>query len=119
MVVMSIIPKIVRDFFIESPEYKAEKERQKAEKYQRAVDHASAVLKDSGITCRCNGIAIPTAQKGKIYRCIRCNKQFANAWYNLGDTRNAYQRRNNHPSNARLNMYYYDEAVDLLVKEDQ
>lgn len=116
---MSIIPKIVRDFFIESPEYKAEKERQKAKHHQMAVANAAGVLKNSGITCRCNGIAIPTAQKGKIYRCVRCNKQFANAWYNLGDTRNAYQRRNNHPSNARLSMRYYSEAVDLLAKKDQ
>lgn len=115
---MGIIPKIVRDFFIESPEYKAEKERRRAESHANAVRSAYSILKDNGITCRCNGLAIPTAVKGKIYRCIKCNKQFANAWYNFGDTRNAYQRKNNYPYSIRLNMGYYDEAVDLLVRED-
>ena len=116
---MGIIPKFVLDFFIESPEDKADRELREAQSHISSVKDASDALKDSGITCRCNGLAIPTDQKGKIYRCIRCNKQFANAFYNLGDTRNAYQRRNNHSFTIKLDMDYYDEAVNLLVKEDK
>ena len=75
------------------------------------VCDAATVLRDNGITCSCKSLAIPTVQKGKIYRCIRCNKQFANAFYNLGDSRNSYERRYNHSFVEKLNMNYSQSKI--------
>lgn len=84
----------VRELFVGDPEVKT----------ARAVK----ILRDSGITCRCNGLAIPTAVKGKIYRCLHCNKQFANAFYNLASSNQQYRN---------LDMTYYSKAVEVLAKE--
>lgn len=67
------------------------------------VRHTYTVLKNNGVTCRCNSLAIPTKKIGKIYRCVKCKRQFANAHYNL---------------NVHIDNEYYDEAVDLISRLD-
>nr|QJS05805.1 hypothetical protein [Psychrobacter sp.] len=85
----------------------------------RCIHKATRVLQDHGVTCRCGGLAIPTEQRGKIRRCVRCNKQFASGGYNLGDTRTAYELRNYYRNNEKLDMMYYDDAVEFLKEEDK
>lgn len=80
---------------------------------------AANMLKNLSVTCRCGGLAIPTEQRGKIRRCTRCNTQFSSSAYNLGDTRTAYKRNNSFFVYERLDMQYYDDAVQLLKEEDK
>ncbi len=72
------------------------------------IRYATETLRREGVTCYCSGLAIPTGLKGRKYRCVKCDKVFAHAFYNLGNTRN---RR------ATLNLNYYLQAVSLLEKE--
>lgn len=86
---------------------------------ERKIHEAATLLENFSVTCRCGGLAVPTEQKGKIRRCIRCNTQFSNSAYNLGDTRTAYERRNSILRYQRLDMQYYYEAVDFLKEFDK
>lgn len=88
-------------------------------KKNKAVLRAADALKEQAVTCRCGGLAIPTGQKGKIRRCIRCDKQFANSAYNLGDTRTPRERENFVSYEEKLDMKQYEDAVKLLKKEDE
>lgn len=88
-------------------------------KKNKAVLRAADALKDQAVTCHCGGLAIPTGQKGKIRRCIRCDKQFANSAYNLGDTRTVRERKNFVLNNEKLDMEQYQDAVRLLKQEDE
>ena len=63
------------------------------------INRTYNILKNNAVTCRCNSLAIPTKNRGKIYRCIKCKRQFANAYYNL---------------NLAFVAERYDEAVELL-----
>lgn len=65
------------------------------------INRTYNILKNNAITCRCNSLAIPTKNRGKIYRCIKCKRQFANAYYNL---------------NLAFVEDCYDEAVELLIE---
>lgn len=85
---MSKISKAIHYFIFGDVE--AQK-RRKAENYKQSIIQTANLLVDSGITCRCNGLAIPTSCRGKIYRCLECKKQFANAFYNLEHIGDKYE----------------------------
>lgn len=51
------------------------------------------VLKKHGITCHCGGLAVPNMRKGKIYKCIKCDKQFANAHYTVYSDSSSYSEK--------------------------
>ncbi len=85
----------------------------------KAIGRAADTLKDHAVTCHCGGLAIPTEQRGKIRRCVRCNKQFASGGYNLGDTRTLNERKNYVPNNEKLDMQQYEDAVKSLKQEDK
>lgn len=78
------------------------------------------ILKISASTCHCGGLATPIEKVGNIYRCIRCNKEFANIRYNLGPRdHNGLSNIAPKESSQLIDMDYYDAAVMLLTKQDK
>ena len=71
------------------------------EKKAALANELAGLLRQKGISCHCNGLAVPVESRGKIYRCVKCEKQFANTAYNL----------------SRYESYrpsFYSEAVNIL-----
>lgn len=110
---------VVGGALIGSAAVKAFDPTRRQEARRQKILSAATMLKNLSVTCRCGGLAIPTEQQGKIRRCIRCNTQFVSSAYNLGDTRTAYQRSNSYFNYQRLDMQYYDTAVELLKDKDR
>ncbi|TXD96842.1 hypothetical protein ES754_07330 [Psychrobacter frigidicola] len=84
------------------------------------TQHTADLLKRNASMCRCGGLAPPIEEKGHIYRCVRCNKEFSNISYNLG-RRQRKELLNALPKNSSqlIDMDYYDTAIILLKKEDK
>ncbi len=55
----------------------------KAELTNKLAIQLANLLRQKGISCHCGGLAVPVEGRGKIYRCVKCDKQFANATYDL------------------------------------
>lgn len=77
------------------------------------------VLKNHGVSCHCGGLAVPNIGEGKIYKCLECDKQFANAYYNVYQKTTSYSSAIHNraiqllKSNADLNN---DKTVLTLFK---
>lgn len=77
---------------------------------------AANTLENMAINCRCGDISIPIEGKGKIYRCIRCDKEKIFHNYNLD--RINYVTILSHRNKPFLDMNFYDAAV-ILLKNDK
>lgn len=53
------------------------------EKKAELANQLAGLLRQKGISCNCGSLAVPVEGRGKIYRCVKCEKQFANATYDL------------------------------------
>lgn len=51
------------------------------------------VLNKYGITCHCGGLAVPNMRKGNIYKCVKCDRQFANAQYTVYPQSSPYSEK--------------------------
>lgn len=71
------------------------------EKKLELANQLAGLLRQKGISCHCGGLGVPVESRGKVYRCIKCEKQFANTIYDL----NGYESYR--PS-------FYSEAVNIL-----
>lgn len=76
------------------------------------------LLEGHAVHCRCGSLAIPTAERGDTYQCIRCGKQPEGPKYNLGQ-REIVSGCNLPPKSDTqlLNMEFYDDAVELLKRK--
>lgn len=80
------------------------KKNRSPEQHSRIANQFAGLLRQKGISCYCGGLAIPVESKGKIYRCVACEKQFANTYYDL----------------TRYESYkpsYYSDAVEVLKNQ--
>ena len=77
--------------------------------------HNLNILQSCAVLCSCGGLAIPTAIKGNRYRCVRCDKKYISAQYNLGprNMEDDWIILRKEPSQI-IDMTHYDEAVALL-----
>lgn len=71
------------------------------EKKAALANELAGLLRQKGISCHCNGLAVPVESIGKIYRCVKCEKQFANTGYDLS----GYES---------FRPSFYSEAVEIL-----
>lgn len=71
------------------------------EKKLELANQLAGLLRQKGISCHCGGLGVPVESRGKVYRCIKCEKQFANTLYDLS----GYESYR--PS-------FYSEAVNIL-----
>lgn len=74
------------------------------EKKLELANQLAGLLRQKGISCHCGGLGVPVESRGKVYRCIKCEKQFANTLYDL----------------SRYESYrpsFYSEAVNILKNE--
>lgn len=74
------------------------------EKKAELANQLAGLLRQKSISCHCNGLAVPVEGRGKIYRCVNCEKQFANTSYDL----------------SRYESYrpsFYSEAVKILKNQ--
>ncbi len=71
------------------------------EKKLELANQLAGLLRQKGISCHCGGLGVPVESRGKVYRCIKCEKQFANTIYDLS----GYESYR--PS-------FYSEAVNIL-----
>lgn len=74
------------------------------EKKAELANRLAGLLRQKAISCHCNGLAVPVESRGNIYRCVKCEKQFANTAYDL----NGYESYR--PS-------FYSEAVNILKNQ--
>ena len=44
---------------------------------EHLAPNVATVLKAHGVSCHCSGLAVPNMGKGKIYKCLECDKRFA------------------------------------------
>lgn len=94
---------------------------------EERIKESVNVIKSHSISCRCGGLALPLKFIGKIYKCIRCDRQFANTQYKLSGLkvvpvlRNGTLTKSTVDKYDKLNniMHFYDDAVALIKKEDQ
>ncbi len=93
----------------------------KAESEPNNLIHVTAtILRNCSSTCTCGGLAVAIQQQGNIYRCVRCDGQFANVSYNLGH-RDRHYSSGTLPIDSRaiIDMDYYDDAIRLFKEEDK
>lgn len=91
------------------------------------VKETAEIIKENSISCHCGGLAIPLMYSGRTYKCMRCDKQFANAKYDLrslstvnlkrGNTFNEKEVEAHNAMNSMKN--FREDAVTLLLEEDQ
>lgn len=90
------------------------------------VKEAANIITNCSITCYCGGLSVPVKFSGKIYRCIRCNKQFANAQYRLAQLSQVHISTSILKSASSKAEYYtfnsimtfYEDAIILIKEED-
>lgn len=93
---------------------------------QERVNDSVDVIKSHSISCHCGGLAVPLKFRGKIYKCVRCDRQFANTRYELSGLKKASvngvfltKRLEKEWEEQNNIMTFYDDAVALIKKEDQ
>lgn len=93
---------------------------------EERVEEAFNVIKNHSLSCRCGGLSVPLSFKGKVYRCVRCDKQFANVQYQLSGfkripvTIGPISDEKTARKHDKLNniMNFYEDAVILIKEED-
>lgn len=99
------------------------KEAEYKTKPTAAVLTTFKMLRHCSSRCRCGGLAVPTAKKGCLYQCVRCDRKFDHIQYNFEHRKSHFSSKN--PSTTPLStkegfdMSCYDEALQLLKKEDR
>ena len=88
-----------------------------------AVLTTSKMLQHCSIRCRCGGLAIPTATKGCLYQCVRCDRLFNHIEYNFEHRKSHFSSENSSttplPTKQGFDMSCYEEAMQLLKTEDR
>ena len=78
------------------------------EKKDASIRHNAKLLEKTASICACGGLAPLINAKAYTYRCIQCDKQFDNIF-------NTSLKGFSH----LLDTNYYDEAIDILKKENK